>query len=176
MIKIYDGKFDKRFTSELASKLIENPWSATNVANRYSWPYRETGSHRLLGQIYFNNGIVNSKINDEKLTQTLIEAFKHIQNISKKEMQLVEICSNLQFKGMDGTLHKDGTEDQYAFILMLCNEEVENIGGEFIHIKRKIPFKHGRLIQITASDVHKALSFTKPHIARLSVKWVGKFK
>ena len=91
-------------------------------------------------------------------------------------MKLVEICSNLQFKGMDGTLHKDGTKDQYAFILMLCNEEVENIGGEFIHIKRKIPFKHGRLIQITADDSHKALSFKKPHIARLSVKWVGKFK
>ena len=136
MIKIYDGKFDKRFTSELASKLIENPWSATNVANRYSWPYKETGSHRLLGQIYFNNGIVNSKINDEKLTQILIDSFQHIQNICKKEMQLIEICSNLQFKGMDGTLHKDGTKDQYAFILMLCNEE----------------------------------------IARLSVKWVGKFK
>lgn len=176
MIKIYDGLFDKRFTSDLASRLIHSPWYAGNVANRYSWPYRETGTHRLLGQNYFLNGKTYPHINEKKLTETLINAFEPIQRACKKKMELLEVGTNLQFKGMNGSIHTDGHDNQYSFILMLCNEEVENIGGEFIHNKKKISFKHGRLIQIKASDPHRALSFNKPHIARLSVKWVGKFK
>ena len=172
MINIYDGAFDKRWTSELASSLIKCPWYATNVANRHTWPYKETGSHRLLGHSFLYNKKYSN--HDPKLNEILTNAFGHIQHLIQQQMVLTEIGANLQFKGMDGTLHVDRSKKEYTFILMLCNEEVENIGGGFIHDKKKISFKHGRLIQIKASDPHCGLSFNKPHIARMSIKWMGR--
>ena len=77
---------------------------------------------------------------------------------------------------MDGTPHIDGGPDDYAYILLMCNEKLpKNIGGEFIHLpsKTKVPFESGRLIEIAANDLHRADAFDKPYFARMSIKWVG---
>ena len=50
-----------------------------------------------------------------------------------------------------------------------------NGGGGFYHqpTDTTIDYKYGRLIEFTASDPHKGLSFNKPDITRFSVKYLG---
>jgi len=174
---VRDGVFDKKWTSEIASVLLNCNWKATNITGRKTWPYFETGNHRLLGSCFFNRQNEDFiEYNDNReLSNVLINAFYHIKKIINKNIRLERIDANLQFKGMDGTEHADGNNNQIAFILMLCNEDVEKIGGEFFYApnNEKIKFKHGRLIEIPANHQHKGLSFTKKYVARTSIRWLG---
>ena len=178
MITVYENVFDNSWIASLSSNLVKQGWFADNIANRKTWPYKESGSHRLLGATFFyrhNENNITYNTNKE-LSLSLVDAFFHIQKVVKKNIFLKEISANLQFKGMDGTPHIDGGPDDYAYILLLCNEKLpKNIGGEFIHLpsKRKVPFESGKLIEINAVDKHHALSFNKPHYARMSIKWMG---
>tara|TARA_R100000664_G_scaffold33441_1_gene50560 strand:+ start:103 stop:648 length:546 start_codon:yes stop_codon:yes gene_type:complete len=178
MLQIYDDVFDKQWLDEISLTLSKEPWYSDNIANRKTWPYGNKGTHLLLGNSYFQ------RINDDKidyntnknLSNSLIDAFTQIKKIANKELKLIEISSNLQFNGMDGTLHTDGTKDHMVYILMLCNEIFfENMGGEFYHqtSDTKVPFVYGRLIEQSGTDLHQGLSFNKSHVARFSIKWVG---
>ena len=179
MIKIHDNVFDQKWIIELSSQLLKEGWTANNVANRNTFPYQESGTHRLLGKTFFLRQSHDNIIYDHtnmNLCQNLINAFDHITRISDMNMQLMEITGNLQFKDMDGSFHRDGFENQRAFILMLNNEQLpKNIGGAFIHkpTNKKVPFEAGRLIEIAANDLHRADAFNKPYFARMSIKWVG---
>lgn len=179
MIKIHDNIFDQKWIVEISSQLLKEGWTANNVANRNTFPYQESGTHRLLGKTFFLRQSHDNIIYDHtnmNLCQNLINAFDHIRRISDRNMQLMEITGNLQFKDMDGSFHRDGFENQKAFILMLNNEQLpKNIGGAFIHkpTNKKISFQAGRLIEIAANDLHRADAFNKPYFARMSIKWVG---
>ena len=169
MIKYYDDIFDKYWVDEAAWKLINGPWHATNVANRSTWPYKAQGSHRLLGASFFPGP---NRYHPE-LTEMFMRSFEPIMAKVKRKMKLKEIATNLQFKGMDGTDHQDGYENESSFILMLSNEIISCKGGEFISGKDKVKFKHGRVIEIKASQMHRALAFKKAHVPRMSVKYIG---
>jgi len=177
MINYYDDIFDKKFLDDISNELIKAPWYATNVANRKSWPYGEMGSHRLLGDLFFyRHNFDDIRYNTNRnLSNTFVNSFYAITKRLNKNLRLMECVTNLQFKGMDGSIHIDGRDDQTAYILMLSNEVAENIGGEFINetMNITVPYKYGRVIEITASDNHKANAFSEPHIARMSVKWLG---
>lgn len=179
MIKIYDDFFDKFWLDEVTNLLMLSPWYADNVANaNLSYPYQRQGTHRFFGNKFFVRKSENEiEYNDNKnFSDSLIQAFDHIQFRVQRKMQLIEIVSNLQFMGMDGSIHVDGDKNQSAFILMLSNEHIsKNIGGEFYYqpTDTKIEYKYGRVIEITASDPHCGLSFNIPHVARISVKWMG---
>tara|TARA_R110001592_G_scaffold357971_1_gene661926 strand:- start:3223 stop:3774 length:552 start_codon:yes stop_codon:yes gene_type:complete len=181
MLKIYDNKFDKFWLSELNHILLNKEgWKANNVANRTTWPHKTSGTHRLLGMVHFRRADDNfiEYGENKSLNKTLIESFKHILNFSGLNLKLLEICSNLQFKGMNGSPHTDGSSKQIAFILTLCDEDLpKNIGGEFIYKpkNKKISFKHGRLIQFPADSLHAGMSFNKPNHPRISIKYVGEF-
>ena len=118
----------------------------------------------------------------EKLEQFL-SMYESIQKYSKNKCMLQGIDSNLQFKGMDGTFHKDGDENQTVFIMMFAYHDIEeNMGGEFYHEPSgtwttsptaKIPFKQGRVIEMTASDSHRADAFNVCYIPRFSIKFTG---
>ena len=175
MIKVHDDFFDKQWLDEISDRFINAQWYANNVANADTWPYGLKGTHRILGDCFYNTESDNYNHTDKKLGNGLINSFEHIQYKLKREMKLLVIHTNLQFMGMDGTLHVDGNSNQSAFILMLSNEHYsENIGGGFYHEPTDtiIDYKYGRLIEITASDPHKGLSFNKPDIARFSVKYL----
>ena len=178
MLNIYDDVFDKQWLDEVSAILSKEPWYADNIANRKTWPYGNKGSHLLLGNTYFQR-FSEDKINynnNKNFTNSLIDAFNQIKKVSNKNLKLIEISSNLQFAGMDGTLHIDGTDDHVVYILMMCNENLtENIGGEFYHktSDTKVPFAYGRLIEQSGTDLHRGFAFDKPHIARFSIKWVG---
>jgi hypothetical protein len=179
MIKVHDDFFDKRWLDEISDSLLEAPWYANNIANADTWPYRKKGSHRLLGDCFFHrqtDNFIRYNSTDIELGSALINSFEQIQYKIKRKLKLIEVYTDLQFKGMDGTVHVDGNNNQSAFILMLSNEHyAENIGGGFYHqpTDTTIDYKYGRLIEITASDPHKGLSFNKPDITRFSVKYLG---
>lgn len=178
MIKIHDNIFDKRWCDEVTSALLNGPWYANNVANARSWPYGEKGTHRLLGDCFFHrysDNHIKYNEHDKALGDSIINSFSRIVQ-ETRPMVLQEVYTNLQFMGMDGTEHVDGNNNQSAFILMLSNEHhSENIGGGFYHAPTDniVDYKYGRVVEITASDSHKGMSFNIPHVARISVKYLG---
>ena len=178
MIKAHDGLFDVRYLNELSYQLSISPWYTGNIANRMTYPYGEKGTHRLLGQTIFKKRGLNNILTkgEPHLINNLQNCFINFIEKFKQERELVEIHLNLQFMGMDGTIHHDGNENQTAYILMLTDDVIENeCGGNFYHqpTKQYIPFKQGRLIEMTASDPHKGLAFIEPNMCRYSIKWVG---
>jgi len=162
-------------------------WKADNVANRRSRPYGIEGSHRLLGSMFYvNNELTAAEyyraINDNsnKLSEFL-NMYEILQNSIQSDVQqclLQSIHANLQFYGMNGTFHLDGQVDQTVFIIMLAYHEItSDMGGEFYHehngTAEKVPFKQGRIIEMTASDTHRADAFNVPYIPRFSLKFTG---
>ena len=103
--------------------------------------------------------------------------YGNIQKYSKQKCLLQGIDINLQFKEMNGTFHKDGDDNQTVFIMMLAYHDIEseNMGGEFFHEPsgEKVPFKQGRVIEMTASDSHRADAFNVQYIPRFSIKFTG---
>jgi|TARA_B110000285_G_scaffold204000_1_gene240609 hypothetical protein len=178
MIRIHDNIFDKKWCDEVTDALLNGPWYANNVANARSWPYGETGTHRLMGDCFFHRHADNHiryNESNKQLGESLINSFGRIIE-STHPMKLEEIYTNLQFVGMDGTEHRDGAPNQTAFILMLSNEHhSENIGGGFYHAPTDttVDYKYGRVVEITASDSHKGMAFDIPHVTRMSVKYLG---
>jgi hypothetical protein len=178
MLNIHQDVFDKKWLDDISHILMREPWFASNVANNKTWPYGLKGTHLLLGNTHFSR-LGNNKIHYSEnisLVDNLIASFEAIENKVKRKMKLMEISANLQFKGMDGTLHKDGSANQSVFILMLANENIfGNMGGEFFHqpTNKKIEFSHGKLIEQNGEDLHMGLAFNKPYIARMSIKYVG---
>lgn len=181
MLKIHEDVFDKKWLDDLAYNLMNGPWYCNNIANAKTWPYGLTGTHLLFGNVYFmrfNENKIDYN-NNKAMSINLIKAFDAIQMKVKREMKLMEISTNLQFKDMNGTLHTDGTKEQSVFILMLSNKNImEDIGGEFYHQPTDtfVTFEHGKLIEQNGVDLHKGLAFNKPFVPRMSVKFVGENK
>lgn len=175
-----DDIFDKKYSDEVAYTLRNNtPWDPTNVANRVSWPYQFKGSHVLLGSTIFNF-IDTYKYEyhpNKEFAFSLIDAFHQISFRFGKNLILKGISANLQLKGMDGTLHTDGDNNTTVFIYMLTDDYInDNLGGEFYNdsLKQSVPFRHGRVIQMNASNLHCGKSFTQDNICRFSIKFTGK--
>ena len=173
-----DDIFDKRFIDELYQLLINGTWKATNSANNYTWPYGEKGTHVLLGETIFiplnKYQQRSSKTLEEQ--KIFLDTFDHLCKVFNDKLRLDEISTNLQFCGMDGSVHVDGLKNQIVYILMLSNNDLPNdIGGEFINTSTnsKFNFKHGRVIKLNAADKHQGLAFNKPNIPRISVKFMG---
>jgi hypothetical protein len=178
MLSVYDDVFDKKWVDELSHLFFHENWKCGNIANRKTWPYGLKGTHNFLGNTFFkreNNDIIHYDSN-LNLSLTLVNAFNAIRNKVNKNLNLKEISANLQFKGMDGTLHTDGETNDLVHILMLSNENIsEEMGGNFYHepSDTEIEFRHGRLIEQGGKDLHKGNAFNKKGIARFSVKWVS---
>lgn len=178
-MKYLDDIFDKRFSDELSHKLRLCNWEATNVANRFSWPYGVKGTHILLGISFFEclDEYKYHYYDDKQFSFRLIDAFKQITKRFDRKLTLTEISANLQFKGMDGTLHTDGGDDEFAYIYMLSDDIIfQDYGGEFYNKTHEnaVPFLHGRVIEIKASDLHCGMAFNKDNMCRFSIKFVGK--
>ena len=185
MIQIHDDIFDKRFLLEISLWLMERcNWNARNVANRNTVPYGIEGSHRIMGTSIYDNPTGTEEKYWEYVYRTdyietlqkLWGMYGSIQKYSKNKCLLQSIDGNLQYKGMNGSFHTDGDENQTVFIIMLAYHDIEeNMGGEFYHEPsgEKIPFKQGRIMEMTASDSHRADAFNVQYIPRFSIKFTG---
>ena len=174
-----DDIFDKKYSDEVADILRnETYWNTTNVANRFSWPYKLKGSHLLMGVDIFNR-IDDYKYEyhpNKQFAFSLIDSFHQIASFFNKKLNLKKIVANLQLKGMDGTLHIDGDDNTTVYIYMLCDDYIDSdIGGEFYNetLQQTIPFRHGRVIEMKASNLHCGKSFNKQNTCRFSIKFEG---
>jgi hypothetical protein len=180
-MRVFDDIFDTRFLIDLRARLSHSSWTPTNIANRHTWPYGESGSHKLLGSVFFhrkNINLIHYKQNDLDLSHTLIDCFYPIIQRAERHLFLQEISANLQFCGMDGTNHRDGgglSGNVYSYILMLGDDVDENCGGEFVNDSTNeiVPYKFGRVIEIHRDEVHRGLSFNVSDKVRYSLKFVG---
>ena len=182
-MRVFDNIFDKKFLDELSNTLRYTTWSLNNSANRTTWPYGERGTHRLLGNTLFNRktiDIIEYNYDDLQLSHKAIEMFYAIQAHTKRSLYLEQIATNCQFIGMDATNHTDKIDTnakEYSFILMLCDDIIDdNQGGEFINetLGETVPFRYGRLIEFETHEVHRGMAFKIPNVARYSLKFVGK--
>jgi len=179
-MRVFDDIFDKRYLDELTWKLQPASWYSSNIANRTTWPYGDKGTHRLLGDIFFhrkNIDIIHYNKTNIDLSFQLIDMFNIIKKCADRNLLLEQIASNLQFMGMDGSNHHDGTDEDFSYVLMLSDDFVnDDEGGEFVNetVGKTVPYKYGRIIEFKASDVHRGLAFKTPHKARYSIKFLGK--
>jgi len=173
-IKVYDDVFDPHWINQLSFDLLNSSWDLDNVACRKGWPYKQMGTHRILGQLFLHSKGTGPNVH---LNNALISAYnEHIRHIiGRPDLRLDSITGNCQFKGMDGTFHSDGNDNDHSIVLMLYYPEKEVTGGEFIYkpTNKKIPFKQGRLIHFVASHKHRANAFNEKDIPRFSIKWIG---
>ena len=99
MIKVFDNLFDQKWVTWLASQLVTSEsWTTSNVANRKTWPHRETGSHRLFGTLYFErkNEDVIYYGGGQGVRNELVAAFDFLRKSLKLNLLLTE---------KDGILH-----------------------------------------------------------------------
>jgi len=176
-IKIHDGVFDKKWVDDLAYHLSTNvSWIADNIAGRNSWPYGHHGTHRLMGRTFYRyKNRKDVTIYQKECFEDLTKAIEHLN----PNFELVEIFANMQFMGMNGSFHKDsnnGDPNYKVYIMMLTCDNLPNeyIAGEFI-VKdgETVPFKQGRIIELTGDVIHKGMAFNIPNTPRFSIKFGG---
>ena len=181
-MRVFDDIFDKRYLDELIHKLTKTSWCPNNIANRSTWPYGDKGTHRFLGTTFFNRHNIDLiEYRDLKLSTELIDIFYAINRKTEKKLLLQLIEANLQFMGMDGTNHIDmnnpnDKENEVVYIMMLSDEYIETDGGgQFINetVGQEVEFKHGRVIEMSSTDLHRGLAFNIPYKPRYSLKFLG---
>jgi hypothetical protein len=177
-----DNCLDKIFVDELSHNFKHQvDWKPNNSAGITSYPYMDNPIYLLMGMSFFERKTPDiieygPKMN---LNIKLINLFYHIKKtFDKPDLTLQKIVGNLQFKGMDGGLHRDdngsGIGTSYILLFSPCNE-VDNIGGGFYNdtVKEEVDFKHGRIIEINSSDLHRGKAFDEPYKIRFSVRFTG---
>lgn len=179
-MKYFDDIFDDLYLRQLSQKVIESNCKSNNIAGRHTWPYGHKGNHKLMGSTLFerhNLSVIHYDQANYELANQLIDPVYQIAMRMKQLPVLRLISTNIQFMGMEGTDHTDSVHpDDWSYILMLADEDThgEDIGGHFINETQNVtvPFKHGRVVCFPCTDMHRGQAFTKPNIARLSVRWL----
>jgi hypothetical protein len=185
-VEYFDNFLDRRFVNELCYDLQFNlPWYCSNIANRNTYPYEESGTHVLLGNYLYGDivsmrhqGKYNMVDVNNSFLLTIIDLFEFFLKKLNEKGRLATIAANLQFKGMDGTWHIDGDKDDYekiSLILLLAPEYEKRWDGSFYYKDnnkdKKIDFKSGRLLKLNSNILHKAHAFNKQYKPRFSIKF-----
>ena len=105
--EVYDNVFDARFLHEFFDDVITRTgYNITNIANRNTQPYGNSGSHRLLGKQIFNRGNVNDIQDIDIMTfHDCMRMYEMIENVLDEKLYLQNISVNIQPYGIDGTCH-----------------------------------------------------------------------
>jgi len=175
-MEIRDDLFDTKYLVDMLEELNNTDFKPNNLANRSTWPLGWAGAtHRIFSChiLYrFTRHLVRQHPN-HGLVEMYVKMYEHLEKVFKLKQPtiLTSININLQFKGMDGSWHKDYGP---MGILFMVGEEGE--GGEFIIKKnneeQKIPFKNGRVIYFDPTVEHRGLAFTDPYKPRYTVQFL----
>jgi hypothetical protein len=188
-MEVFDDKIDRSFLDMLSHKLSKTLWDTNNIANRSSWPEGLYGTHRLLGNTIYDaevfaasNDIAKNPDNRELETSIYYD----IQALSDNHLgevlgvgtrSLSQVHLNLQFKGMEGSLHIDGPPEALVCLIMLTDGVVEkDSGGGFFHAPTEttVPYRYGRIVSFSADELHKGNSFIDTELPRYTIKLVYK--
>ena len=184
--KIYDDIFDAEYLYKLFSILEDKlEYKGSNTANRNTWPYGKTGSHKLFGsKIFFRQSVnkiicVNNKYIDK--FYNLFEFICNLEKINSDLLYLERIDVNLQHSGCHGTLHFDAKQDDTTaktFMLMANPVWEKEWGGSFqIYTEDKTKmleeheYKSGRVVIFPANLPHRGLgaNINFPYVYRYSI-------
>ena len=183
--EVYDDKFDPKYLHEVFDVLQGKlRYRACNVANASSWPYHQTGTHRLFGSQIFNRRHPNIiDYLDNENAPTFYSMFEHLcvlMGVGSRNVYLERIDVNLQHSGCDGTLHIDsnGPQDKGSQTVMVMPNPVweKDWGGKFqifSEDKSEMLEEHdyvpGRVIVFPSHLPHRGLGSTKEYVYRYSI-------
>lgn len=187
-VKIWDDLLDDRFLLDLDEESNYYNWNLTNIANRYSFPHGNKGSHLIFG--------VNFDVN-YKVPENLTSLYKHLETyLLQDKFNLNHIQLNLQTMGLNGTAHYDGTNKDYTLMVFINYKWNKEWGGEFQLLEsifeedlnpnfldieslknsnhtetilKSIDYKPGRIILFPGDIAHRGLAPNKPYIFRKSL-------
>ena len=187
MLNIYDNLIDRVFLDEMSHRLADMYWDTANIANRTSWPLGKYGSHRLMGntlydtEAYAETGSYNPRnaTFEQNIAKDLVTMYNThlVKALKSEDYTLAQVHANLQFPGMQGSLHLDGAKGSRACVLMLSDAVIDpEDGGSFYHepSSTEVPYRYGRLIAFEGSDPHKGSPFNKEYKLRFSIKFLLK--
>jgi hypothetical protein len=179
MIKIYDNIFDKEYLYFIDRYVHSMKFSATNIANRKTVPYGNSGSHKLFGTSFFHRESINDiLVFDQKNFPTFYEMFNLIQNQLNKSFILWTCKLNLQHSGCNGTFHTDFSPNEdrgkYSLMVFTNSEWEKEWGGEFEINNEKIDYVPGRVVLFDGSIPHRGLgpSLNYPYVYRTSLVYI----
>lgn len=174
--KIKDNLFDNKYLAEMLELLNNTDFKPNNLANRNTWPLGWAGAtHRIFSCNIFHRFTRHliKQHPDFTLVEMYVKMYEHLEKVFKVKQptMLNSININLQFKGMDGSYHKDYGPKA---ILFMIGEEGK--GGEFIiknnNKKEKINFKNGRVVYFNPTVEHRGLAFTDPYKPRYTIQFL----
>jgi len=183
--EIYDDKFDAKYLHEIFA-VVQGKlrYRACNVANKETWPYGGTGSHRLFGSSIFarrHPNVIDYLDNDNAPTFfSMFEFLCRLKGVDSRNVYLQRIDVNLQHSGCDGTLHIDsnGPDDKLSQTIMVMPNPTwkQEWGGKFqvfSEDKSEMLEEHdyvpGRIIVFPAHLPHRGLGPMEPHMYRYSI-------
>ena len=178
--KIIDNQFDQQYLYNIYQALNDElDYKANNIANRKTWPFGDSGSHRLLGCTLFERKSLNRCTVLHDKAQPFFDMFERICSLTSHEYYLQQIFINLQHSGCDGSSHIDsieGTSDELTIMVFPNPEWCQEWGGQFqILDKDRViethEYKPGRIIIFPAYVSHRGLgpSVDHPHLYRYSI-------
>ena len=179
---VYDDIFDARYLHEFFDEVIcPMGYNITNVANRRTQPYGNTGSHRLLGKMIFNRVNVNDirDIDIENFRECM-RIYEMIERVIGQSLYLLDISVNLQPYGIDRTCHADSEHDDEFTILVMTNPEWKKEWGpasfqllEKYDNNSRVIEEHeyvpGRVLVIPSIHPHRGIAPTHPYVYRSSI-------
>tara|TARA_R110000796_G_scaffold250013_1_gene378445 strand:+ start:386 stop:958 length:573 start_codon:yes stop_codon:yes gene_type:complete len=174
--QVRDNIFDTKYLVDMLELLNNTDFKPNNLANRSTWPLGWAGAtHRIFScNIFhrFTRHLIKHNTNFT-LVEMYVKMYEYLEEVFKLKRPTIlnSINVNLQFKGMNGSYHKDyGTKA----ILFMIGEEAK--GGQFIIKKNnkeeKITFKNGRIVCFDPTAEHRGLAFTDPYKPRYTVQFL----
>lgn len=176
MIKVFDKIFDDKFIFELNEICDKLPNIPHNIANPSTYPYGNSGSHDILGATLFRK--LTDYVYESTCPLPIMYALDHFaNNVLQEKIELREIYSNLQVKGMDGTTHVDTGGGSKTIILFTTFKWDKTWGGEFQtldshgNVSNTIDYVPGRIIYLDADIPHRGLGPTVTGVYRHSIAY-----
>lgn len=175
--KILDNLFDEIYIHQVDALVRDIPLCSNNIANRSTWPFGQTGTHRLLGQILFDRKSLNTITILHESSKTFFEIFEMIEKKLNTKFYLSQISLNVQHTGCDGTTHCDSSsENDYTIMLMTTSTWKPEWGGQFQltspdgeTVIEEHEYKPGRIIIIPSSHPHRGLGPKEQYVYRSTV-------
>lgn len=175
--KILDNLFDEIYIHQVDALVRDIPLCSNNIANRSTWPFGQTGTHRLLGQILFDRKSLNKITVLHESSKTFFEIFEMIEQKLNTKFYLSQISLNVQHTGCDGTTHRDSSsENDYTIMMMTTSSWKPEWGGQFQLtspdgdvVIEEHEYKPGRIIIIPSSHPHRGLGPKEQYVYRSTV-------
>jgi len=172
---VIDDFFDKKFLFELSDIVESLPFTPDNVANKKTWPYGLSGTHKLFGCNIFERHDLNRVVSLNPKAETFFDIFDGIENALNEKFYLSRIDVNLQHTFCDGTKHLDTKHGSHTIMLMSNSIWNPEWGGQFQilseddEVIEEHEYVPGRIIMFPSHLFHRGLAPKEKYIYRHTI-------